>query len=508
MQKSTKNIAIIGSGFGGLSAACYLAQQWHQVTVYEKNEQLGGRASVKRAEGYTRDMGPSRYLMPDLFEEFFADFGKNIHDYLDLTQLDPSYKIYYKDNPTHPMIDVSADIETNRETFESLEPGSTDKLYKYLEKSKYTYEIGMSQFATRNYDNIWDFFRRDMAIKGAQMKIFSSIQTYVKKYFASDEMQKIIQYPMVFLGSPTDKTPALYNLMTYVDFGMWVWYPQWGMWSLVQALVDLGTELWVTYRTDSEVSQIITTPAATKWRQLWKKKSKVTALQLSSWEIVQIDAIVSNADMHWTETQLLDIPDQTYNEAYRDKHVLAPSGFCMYVWLDRKIEGLEHHTLIFSEDREKGNKEIFSTKTYPTDPSYYICCPSKTDPNVAPEWGENLFFLVPFPSRIQMDDNAKQAYRDKIIADAQQVLWQQLEWHIVHEEIFWPDEFNKRYHAYGGNALSGWAHLFRQTAIFRPHNVSKKVDGLYYAWWYTNPGIWVPICIISGKLASERVELL
>ena len=504
--QNSKNIAIIGSGFGGLSAACYLAQAGHKVTVYEKNEQLGGRASVKRADWFTRDMGPSRYLMPDLFEEFFSDFGKDISDYLSLTKLDPSYKVYFKDDLKHPMIDVSSDIEKNRETFESLEPGSTDTLHTYLQSAKIQYDIGINWFVKKNYNSIFDFINLETLINAFKLKITTNIGKYVKRYFASDYMQKIMQYPMIFLWSPLYQTPAMYNLMTYVDFGMWVWYPQWGMWSLVQALVQLGTELWVEYRTDSEVTKIHTTPVEYKWRTLWKNKtSKVTALELQSGEIVQVDHIVSNADMHWTETQLLDTADQTYDEAYRDKHVLAPSGFCIYLGLDRKVDWLDHHTLIFNQDREKSNKEIFGSAEYPSDPSYYICCPSKSDPNVAPEWSENLFVLVPFPSRVTMDDDAKQAYADKILTDAERILGQDLRSHIVYQEIFWPDEFTSRYHAYGGNALSGWAHLFRQTAIFRPTNVSKKVEWLFYAWGYTNPGIWVPICIISGKLASERV---
>lgn len=503
MQKICKNIAIIGSWFWWLSAACYLAKAGHQVTVYEKNEQLGGRASVLKAKWYTRDMWPSRYLMPDMFEKFFADFDKKIEDYLTLTRLDPSYRIYYKNNTTHPIVDIAAQLEENYDLFESIEPGSVDKLKDYLARSETQYHIGMNEFVQKNYDNIFDFFNKRVILDGLKMNIHTNIGDYVKKYFSSDEMQKIIQYPMLFLWSPLYKTPALYNLMSYVDFGMGVRYPQWGMWALVQALVDLWTELGVQYYTHSEVTKIITESIPKKFRQ--KKTSKVIALELADWIKVQVDHIVSNADMHWTETQLLSDEDQTYKEGYREKHILAPSGFCLYLGIDKKINWLQHHTLIFNKDREANNEEIFTTKQYPQDPSYYICCPSKTDPDVAPDWHENIFVLVPFPSRVTMDDQQKKNYRDKIISDIEQLLDQKIEWHIIHEELFGPDEFTSRYHAYGGNALSGWAHLLRQTAIFRPNNVSKKVEWLSYAGWYTTPGIGVPICIISGKLASERV---
>lgn len=500
-----KNIAIIGSWFGGLSAACHLAKAGHKVTVYEKNKQLWWRASVKQAKWFTRDMGPSRYLMPDLFEQFFSDFGKDITDYLSLTKLDPSYKIYFKDDKTTPTIDVSSNLEKNYELFESIEPGSMKALAKYLEKSEVQYHIGMNEFVQKNYDTIFDFFNKRMIFDGLKMNVHTTIWAYVKKYFKTDKMQKIIQYPMIFLGSPPYETPALYNLMSYVDFGMGVWYPKWWIGSLVKALVRLGTELGVEYKTSAEVTKIESEPLPKTWKRR-KRKSKVHAISLHTWEKIQVDAVVSNADMHWTETQLLEKKEQTYDENYRKKHILAPSGFCIYLGLDKKIKWLDHHTLIFNQDREQNNKEVFKTATYPSDPSYYICCPSKTDTSVAPNWAENLFFLVPFPSRVTMNNEEKKLYRNKIITTTEEILGEKLEEHILHEELFGPDDFAERYHAYGWNALSWWAHTFRQTAIFRPNNVSKKVEWLYYAWWYTNPGIWVPICLISGKLASMRIR--
>ena len=507
MKNSKKSISIIGSGIWWLSSACYLAHQGHKVTVYEKNEQLGGRASVKKADWFTRDMGPSWYLMPDLFEQFFADFGKDIKEYLTLTRLDPSYKIYFKDNPKHPHIKVRTTLEDNTETFEALEPGSMASLKEYLKKSEVQYHIWMKEFALKNYDTIFDFFNWRMIRDGLRMNVHTTIGKYVAKFFSTDEMQKIIQYPMIFLWSPPYETPALYNLMSYVDFGMWVWYPQGGMWSLVQALVRLWKELWVEYHTDMEVSKIITKPLdkVPFWK---KKKSQIQWIEFASWTCVATDMVVSNADMPRTETHLLEEKDQTYPSEYRAKHVLAPSGFIMYLGLDKKLEGLEHHTLVFNEDRSQNNAEIFKTKVFPTDPSFYICCPSKTDANVAPEGSENLFILVPFPSRIHMNDAEKQKYAYKVLKTTEKLLDQDITPHIVHQELFWPDEFSKRYHAYWWNALSWWAHLFKQTAIYRPNNISKKVDGLFYTWWYTNPGIGVPTCLISGKLVSERVKSL
>lgn len=500
-----QKVAIIGSWFGGLSAACYLAKAGYDVHVFEKNESLGWRASSFSSDGFRWDMGPSRYLMPDLFEQFFADMERQVDDYLDLVHLSPSYQIRFKDHPTHPVIRIYDDLEKNRKLFEELEPWSTDTLQHYIEKSGEQYHIAMNNFVSKNFSTIRDFFDRKVALKGMKMNIYTTIGKYVEKYFHSDEMQKIIQYPMVFLGSPPYRTPAIYNLMTYVDFGMGVWYPQWGFKSLVDAFVRVWEELWVTYHTDSEVMKIITQDQQQSRRQWNKKSSRVTGIKLADGTTIHCDYIVSNADMHRTETKLLGEDEQTYDQSYRDKHTLAPSGFIMYLGLQKPIEWIDHHTLVFAQDREQWNAEIFDNATPPSDPSYYICRPTVSDPDVAPDGKDNLFVLVPFPSRITMSDEELQWYKEKILDDMERYLDQPIREHIISERIFWPDQFSERYHALGGNALAGGAHIFRQTAIFRPQNMSKKVDWLLYAWGYTNPGIGVPICVISGKLASQRI---
>ena len=495
-------ISIIGSGFGWLSAACYLAKAWYTVHVYEKNEQLGWRASVKTAKGYTRDMWPSRYLMPDLFEKFFDDMWKDIHNYLDLTHLDPSYRIFFKDDSETPYIDIHQDMEKNRAALEALEPWSTDQLITYIAKSGEQYHVAMDHFVWKNYDSVRDLFTREGLIHWVKINIFESIGSYVKKRFNNEKIQKIIQYPMIFLGSPPARTPALYNLMTYVDFGMGVWYPQGGIGAVVQALVDIGKELWVTYHTHSEITQIHTTPTDTR---RWPR-SKTTGLSLADGTYIASDYIISNADMHHTETQLIkNTALHTYPDNFWTNHTLAPSGFIIYLWLDTKLKHVKHHTLVFAPDREQHHTEIFDEGVFPTDPSLYICCPSQTDPSTAPAWWENLFVLVPFPSRVSMSPEQMEAYSKMVLHTCEKVLWEDITGHIVHKEYFGPDEFTSRYHAYWWNALAGWAHIFSQSSILRPKNRSKHIQNLYYAWWYVNPGIWMPTCIISGKLAAERI---
>lgn len=490
-------VAIIWSGFGWLSAALYCAKAWHEVHVYEKNQQLWGRAGTYCANGFMWDMGPSWYLMPDLFEQFFADFDCDVRDYLHLTKLSPSYRIYFKDNHEHPRVDVYDELEKNRAVFEQIEPWSTGQLRAYLAKAEYQYHVAMREFVQKNYNSLWDFFTRRMLTEWVKLNLFSTIGSYAKKYFRSTEMQKIVQYPMVFLGSPPYKTPALYNLMTYVDFGMGVWYPQGGINSIVKALVSIWHDLWVCYHTVSEVEQITVAR-----KQSWQ--ASVHGVLIDGKELL-FDAVISNADMHWSETRLLEKKYQSYPESYWTRTKLAPSGFILYLGISWKLTWLKHHTLVFSKDWILNNKEIFDQKKPPSDPSFYICCPSKTDWSVAPPNCENLFVLVPFPSGIHMSESNLHDYRDKIISTIEHLLDEDISGRIIHERLFCVDDFEHAYHAYQWTAL-GLAHTFSQTAIFRPRNKSKKVWWLYYAGWYTNPGIGMPMCLISWKLAYERLR--
>lgn len=486
-------VVVIGSWFGGLSAAIHAAHQWHEVVVYEKNEQLGGRASVFEKNGFRRDMGPSRYLMPDLFETFFEDFGRKRDDYIQIDKLSPSYRIYFKDTP-YDFVDVYDDLEKNRETFEMIEPWSMEKLYDYLEKAKYQYEIAMKGFVPKNYDSIRDFFTLRMAIEWSKLHVFESMKKYVKRYFKTPEMQKIMSYPLVFLGTAPDDAPALYNIMSYVDFGMGVYYPKWWVNAVVQWLVKLSKEYGVVYHTHSEVEKILVDDS---WIATW--------IQLGWWAIVSADRVVSNADYHWTETQMLDSTRQTYPDKWWAKKTIAPSGFILYLGIRGKVNNLDHHTLIFNQDRDRTFGQIFNKWEAPDDPSLYICCPSKTDATVAPEWDENIFILVPFPPNVELTDEQQQTYRKKVLDVIESEIGETFQDRIVEERYFWVEDFKSRYHSYKGSAL-GLAHTIRQTAIFRPNTISKKVKNLLYCGGNTNPGIGMPMCLISGKLAIERIK--
>ncbi len=486
-----KRVIIIGSGFGGLGTACLLAKAGYAVTVLEKNEQPGGRASVFSDQGYTFDMGPSWYLMPDIFEHFFTLLGERVENYLDLKKLQPSYRIFFKGEDR--VVDIYSDLEKDLPTLEALEPGCTPNVREYLARSGQQYQIAKNHFLFKNYNSIFDFLNLKTMIEGSRLSVFSKMDRYVKRFFKSSALQKIMQYTLVFLGSSPYNTPALYNIMSHIDFSMGVFYPQGGIYKLVEALVAIAQKNGAKIQVNAEVKKILICDG------------KATGVELTDGSILEADIVISNADIAHTDIALTPEQYRLHDVSYWEKRVLAPSAFILYLGIDGRIPELTHHNLLFSENWEKNFSEIFDRPTWPDDPSLYVCAPSVTDPSVAPPGKENLFVLVPVAAGLAYEDSDLDLYADKILAGMEKVMHiPDLRKRIEYKKIFSVKDFSERYNSLGGSAL-GLAHTIGQTAIFRPNNINANVKNLLYVGAGTNPGIGMPICLVSAELAYKRI---
>jgi phytoene desaturase len=488
---ASQRVAIIGGGIGGLATACLLAKKGYAVQVFEKNAQLGGVANRFEADGFTFDMGPSWYLMPDVFANFFNSIGEKVEDHLDLIKLSPSYRIYFKGQDRH--FDFYSDLSRDLSTFEALEPGSGERLQEYLKLSASQYEIALKSFMYKNYDTIFDFFNKQTAIDGRKLEVFSPMNRYVEKFFKTPEVQKIMEYQLVFLGSSPYNTPALYNIMSHIDFNMGVYYPRGGIYEIVRALENIGHKLGVEYFTDAPVQRILT------------GVRRVRGVRLASGEEYAADIVVSNANIHHTETRMLSRPHRSYSDRYWKTRTLAPSAFIMYLGVKGKVEGLAHHNLIFAEDWRQNFAEIFDQPQWPTDPSLYVCAPGVTDASVAPPDHENLFVLAPTAPGLEATEEQLEQYGNKLLATIEGEMGiENLRQRICFKRIFTGKDFAARYNNYRGSAL-GLAHTIKQTAILRPNNTSKRLKNLFYVGANTNPGIGMPICLISAELAYKRI---
>ncbi|MFB6284511.1 MAG: phytoene desaturase family protein [Halobacteria archaeon] len=483
------DVTVVGGGFGGLSAASYLAYGGANVELLEKNDELGGRASTLKLGKYKFDMGPSWYLMPDVFERFFENLGKKREDYYELKHLDPHYRIYFKDGDR---IDISADTEEVKELFDSYEDGAGSELESYLETSEKSYEIAMEDFVYTDRPGIRDWIDLDV-LKAAPigLKMVKTMDSHVENYFNSSKLRKITQYTLVFLGGSPSRTPALYNMMSHVDFNLGVYYPEGGMTGVADCIADLAEELDVDIKTEVEVNRISNHPDG-------------VVVQTGERDI-KSDVVVSDADYHHTEMELLDKEDRSYDEDYWREKTLAPSAFLIYLGVEGELPEISHHTLVLPNNWNSHFDSIFENESWPENPAYYVCNPSITDDLLAPDGNSAIFVLVPIASGLEDTENQRKEFREKIIEDLEENTGINIKERIKEEEIFTVSEFSDRYNSYQGTAL-GLAHTLRQTALLRPSQRSSNLQGLYYTGSYTTPGIGVPMCLVSGEHTSDKIK--
>lgn len=478
-------IVVIGAGFGGLASAALLAHKGHEVTLLEKNEDLGGRARVWRKDGFTFDLGPSWYLGPDIFERFFAELGERPEDRYELMRLDPAYRLVFKDRT----IDISADPKSNEALFESLEKNGAEKLRSFLAQAKSQYENSRI-FLEKEYRTPLDMLDPRLARVGISISALRSLERFVYKRFESDEARKILLYTIVFLGGSPKMTPAIYSLMSHMDLGLGVWYPKGGITSVAQAIESIAKERGVTIRTSAEVARIIA-------------DKRVSAVELTSGEVIDAEFVVANADYPHVEMNLLDDKHRSYDEAYWNKRTIAPSAFLLYLGVEGSVDNLAHHTLLLEHDWQRHFNDMFDKPDWPSEPSMYVCAPSKTDPTVAPEGHESLFVLVPIAAGLEDTPEIRAKYRDFVLDELERTTGP-IRDRIVVERSFSIDDFKTDYHAYKGTAL-GLAHTLMQTGSFRPLQRSKKVENLFYVGQFTHPGVGVPMVLISAQIAAGAI---
>ncbi|MFM2367829.1 MAG: hypothetical protein RL619_125 [Bacteroidota bacterium] len=481
-----KKITIIGSGFSALAASCYLAKSGHEVAVFEKNDTIGGRARQLKRDGFTFDMGPSWYWMPDVFERFFADFDKKTTDYYELIKLSPAYRVYYGIDDFIAIADNLPDIIL---AFEAIEKGSGKILNEFIAEAKSNYDIAIKDLVYRPGVSPLELVTKETALKVGQF--FSNISKDVRKKFKNERLIQILEFPVLFLGAKPSDTPSFYSFMNYADFGLGTWHPKTGMFDVVRAMESLARELGVTFHTNSNIEKIIVA-------------NKTAKALIVNGETIASDLILSGADYHHTET-LLDKEHRAYSEKYWDSRVFAPSSLLFYVGFDKKIENISHHALFFDVDFYQHAKDIYDEPQWPKEPLFYANFPSLTDTTAAPEGMETGFFLVPLAPGITDTQELREEYFNKIMDRFETLTQQSVKNNIIFKQSFCKNDFVSAYNSYKGNAY-GMANTLLQTAFLRPKLKSKKVKNLYFTGQLTVPGPGVPPALISGKLVSELIN--
>ncbi len=480
-----KTISVIGSGFSSLAASCYLAKAGYKVTVFEKNKTIGGRARQLTKGGFTFDIGPTWYWMPDVFERFFSDFDKKPSDYYALEKLSPAYSVYFgKDD----FITIEDTLEKILLAFEKEETGSSKKLNKFIENAKSNYNIAIKDLVYNPGVSPLELVTPATIKKLNQF--FSNIKRDVRKEFKNDRLAKILEFPVLFLGAKPSDTPSFYNFMNYADFGLGTFHPKNGMYQVILAMESLAKELGVTIKTEAPIEKIIIENGNAKGI-------------ISNGTEYKSDIVVSGADYHHTET-LLEKPYRQYSENYWSKKTFAPSSLLFYVGFDKKLINVDHHTLFFDVDFDVHAEAIYDNPKWPENPLFYASFPSKTDKNSAPEGKEAGIFLIPLAPGIEDTPELRETYFNKIIDRFENLTSQNVKKDIIFKESFCLNDFIKDYNSYKGNAY-GMANTLLQTAFLRPKLKSKKVNNLFFTGQLTVPGPGVPPSLISGKLVADLV---
>ena len=490
-MNNTKNIAVIGSGLAGISAASYLAKYGYKVTVYEKNETYGGRLQQFTSNGFTFDMGPSWYWMPDIFESYFNDFDHTTADYYELNRLNPGYRIYYgKDD----YLDIVENIDELKSLFDSVEPNSGESLQHFLDDAKIKYEIAMKHFIYRPSLSFKEYIDPIIISKLGKLNLFKSMSKHIRQYFSNSKLIQMLEFPSLLLGAKPGNTPSMYSLMNYADICLGTWYPKGGIRSIATAMYDNSLDLGVKYRFSCPIDKI----------HLTNSKKNVNGIE-SNGEFFETDILLVNGDYQYIEQKLLPSNLSNYSKKYWDKRVFSPSSLIFYIGLNKKIKNIQHHMLFFDTSFNSHAQQIYDKPSWPSDPLFYVSCTSKSDTNTAPENGETLFVLIPTANGLNDSDEIRDKFFNIIIDRIENNIGESIKNNIVFQRSYAHRDFTKDFNTMNGNAY-GLANTLMQSAFLKPKMKNKKIGNLYYTGQLTVPGPGMPPSIISGKIAADLIS--
>ena len=483
-----KKAIVIGTGFAGLSAACFMAKNGYNVTILEKNSSVGGRARKFETDGFLFDMGPSWYWMPDVFERFFAQFGKKVEDYYNLVRLDPSYQVIFNE---HEKWNIPKDVSGLAQLLESIEKGAGHQLKLFLEEAAVKYNVGMKDLVFKPGRSLTEFMSVDFFKGLVKLDLFTSHSKHVRKYFSNPKIISLLEFPVLFLGAKPQDTPALYSLMNYADIQLGTWYPMGGMHKIVEAMVGLASSLGVEIKCNEAVTGFET------------KAGTVTHVKTKD-NNYPCHVVIAGADYHHIDQEVIDLPFRNYSPAYWEKRTMAPSSLLFYLGINKKLAGLQHHNLFFDEDFGQHAIEIYDNPQWPSKPLFYVSCPSITDTSVAPAGKENLFILIPVAPGIEDTNEIREKYFDIVMNRLETLTGQSIKQHIIYKKSYAHQNFMEDYNSFKGNAY-GLANTLNQTALLKPSIKSKKLSNLYFTGQLTVPGPGVPPSLISGEVVAQEI---
>jgi diapolycopene oxygenase len=491
-------VGVIGSGLGGLSAACVLAARGYKVTLFEKNDWIGGKAAVLKEGPYRFDMGPTILIYPSVLRKIFAEAERRLEDYLDLVKLEPQWRCFFDDQSTLDLYGDSAGMKAELDRFA---PGDTKGYEHFSAVSEELHGISNRFFFWRSVGSMRDTFETGSAMNlsllrdVSRMRLGHTVAGTIRRDIKDKRVAQMLDHMVQYVGSSPEKTPAILCAIGHMQASEGVWYPIGGTRAIPEALAKLATELGVEIRTDTPIKRIIV------------EKSEVRGVETAHGEIVRLGAIVANSDSVRTHRELIGgEAAQRFNK--RRKYEPACSGVVMYLGLDRQYEHLAHHDFVFSRDPREEFHAIYDEGKLAPDPTAYLCAPARTEPAVAPGGGEALYILVHTPYLRPSHDWSKMypEYRKVIFNKlAKAAGLKDLESRIKVERYLTPQDIHDRYGVLKG-AIYGITSHGRLQGGFKPANHSPDVKGLYLAGGAAHPGPGMPMVLMSGWIAADKLD--
>jgi phytoene desaturase len=487
-----KRVVVIGAGMGGLAAAIRLAATGFEVEVFEKNDQVGGRVGRLEAEGFSFDTGPSLLLMTDTYRELFRSAGRDLNDYVKLVPLDANYRVAFGDGDA---LTIRRTLPELVKELERIEPGVTPRFYRFLEDACHKYRLGRSEFVERDFEKAGDFFGvRNLKLL-LKTRAVNNYYRRVSKYFSSEKLRQAFSLQTMYLGLSPFEAPAVYSLLPYTELAEdGLWFPEGGMYSLIEAMERLATELGVRFHLNRPVEKVVVT------------KGRATGVRVNGGEI-EADAVLANADLPYAYRELLGgTADADFRLRRREKLEYTASAFMLYLGVDGKLDDMVHHNFYLSERYKENFEAIFRDHELPEDPSFYAVVPSKTEPRMAPNGMQSLFVLVPVPHlgpNVDWSRDGK-AFKDKVYGLLERRCGLD-RGRVVYEKVRTPEDWHDEYNLEEGAAF-GIGHGILQVGYFRPPMVSKAVGGMYFVGASTRPGTGVPLVTIGARLVADRIR--
>ena len=482
---------VIGAGIGGIATAARLAKNGYDVTVLEKEATSGGRCNQIVRDGHRFDIGPTLFLMPEIWEETFAALGEKLSDHLDLKRIDPTYKVHFDDGLRLELTSNIGDMQTQLEAVEKT--AFTGFLHYIAEGSKH-YKMSVEKFVGRNFYNIFEYFSLGNLPLLFQLKALQKHYANTGNYFKDERLKAAFTFQNMYLGLSPYDAPATYSLLQYTELAEGVWYPMGGMYAGIQALTKIAEKLGVKFVYNSPVKKINV------------GKSKVESVETVNGKQITADIFVGNADLPYIYKELL--PDASEAKKMDDK--LYTCSTIMFYWgVDKEYKQIAHHNVFLGGNYQASFDQIFNDHTLPEVPSFYVHAPARTDSAAAPAGQDTLYVLVPVG---HLDARTEQDW-DALVHRARETVFKRLakemgvtdlQQHIKFEIVYQPKTWKERFNLEKGSAF-GLSHNFMQVGYLRPQNRHKQYKNLYFAGASTHPGTGLPIVLLSARLTTERI---